>query len=58
MIKVGLFGCGFITPANLHGYEVLIVKTIDVRIVALCARKIEIQKDSERLAQALLRENL
>lgn len=41
MIKVGLIGCGSIMPAHLHGYKVLLDKNIDVRIGALCARKIE-----------------
>ncbi len=45
MIKVGLIGCGRIMPAHLHGYKALIEKNIDVRITALCARRIE---DAER----------
>jgi predicted dehydrogenase len=40
MIKIGLIGCGKIMPAHLHGYKILIEKKIDVRITALCARKI------------------
>jgi len=45
LIKVGLIGCGRIMPAHLHGYKALIEKNIDVRITALCARRIE---DAER----------
>lgn len=41
MIKVGLVGCGHIMPAHLHGYKALIENDVDVRITALCARKIE-----------------
>ena len=41
MLKVGLIGCGRIMPAHLHGYKELIERNIDVRIKALCARKIE-----------------
>ncbi len=41
MIKVGLIGCGRIMPAHLHGYKALIEKNVDVRITALCARKIQ-----------------
>ena len=41
MLKVGLIGCGRIMPAHLHGYKKLIERNIDVRIKALCARKIE-----------------
>jgi len=41
MIKVGLIGCGRIMPAHLHGYKALMEKNVDVRITALCARRIE-----------------
>lgn len=41
MIKVGLIGCGRIMPAHLHGYKELLEKGVNVRIKALCARKIE-----------------
>ena len=41
MLKVGLVGCGRIMPAHLHGYRELLEKNVDVRIKALCARKIE-----------------
>jgi len=41
MLKVGLIGCGRIMPAHLHGYRDLLEKNVDVRIKALCARKIE-----------------
>ena len=41
MLKVGLVGCGRIMPAHLHGYRELLEKGVDVRIKALCARKIE-----------------
>ncbi len=41
VIKVGLVGCGRIMPAHLHGYKELIEKGVNVRIKALCARKIE-----------------
>lgn len=41
MLKVGLIGCGRIMPAHLHGYRELLEKNVDVRIKALCARKIE-----------------
>jgi len=44
-LKVGLVGCGRIMPAHLHGYKALLQKGVDVRIKALCARKIE---DAER----------
>ena len=40
-IKVGLIGCGRIMPAHLHGYKALIEKDVNIRITALCARKIE-----------------
>lgn len=40
MIKVGLVGCGRIMPAHLHGYKALIENDVDVRVAALCARKI------------------
>jgi len=45
MLKVGLIGCGRIMPAHLHGYKALIEKNVDVRIKALCARKI---RDAKR----------
>ena len=41
MLKVGLVGCGRIMPAHLHGYKELLEKNVDVRIKALCARRIE-----------------
>jgi len=41
MIKVGLVGCGRIMPAHLWGYKALISNNVDVRIAALCARKID-----------------
>jgi predicted dehydrogenase len=41
MLKVGLVGCGRIMPAHLHGYKALIGRNVDIRIKALCARKIE-----------------
>jgi predicted dehydrogenase len=41
MIKIGLIGCGRIMPAHLHGYKEILEKGLDVRIKALCARKIE-----------------
>jgi len=41
MLKIGLIGCGRIMPAHLHGYRELLEKDVDVRIKALCARKIE-----------------
>jgi len=41
VMRVGLVGCGHIMPAHLHGYKALIEKGVDVRITALCARKIE-----------------
>jgi len=41
MLKVGLVGCGRIMPAHLHGYRELLERDVDVRIKALCARKIE-----------------
>ena len=41
MLKVGLIGCGHIMPAHLYGYKSLIENSVDVRIKALCARKID-----------------
>ena len=41
MIKVGLVGCGRIMPAHLWGYKALMEKGFDVRVTALCARKID-----------------
>jgi len=41
MLKVGLIGCGRIMPAHLHGYRELLNRNVDVRIKALCARRIE-----------------
>jgi len=41
MLKVGLIGCGRIMPAHLHGYKALLERNVDVRIKALCARRIE-----------------
>jgi 1,5-anhydro-D-fructose reductase (1,5-anhydro-D-mannitol-forming) len=41
MLKVGLIGCGHIMPAHLHGYKALAENGVDVRIRALCARKVE-----------------
>ncbi len=41
MLKVGLVGCGRIMPAHLHGYRSLIENSVNIRIKALCARKIE-----------------
>ncbi len=40
-INVGLIGCGRIMPAHLYGYKMLQEKGVDVRIKALCARKME-----------------
>jgi len=48
MIKVGLVGCGRIMPAHLHGYKALIENNVDVRIAALCARKLEDAKRFRR----------
>jgi len=45
MLKVGLIGCGRIMPAHLHGYKALIEKNLDIRIGALCARKL---RDAKR----------
>ncbi|RJS74748.1 gfo/Idh/MocA family oxidoreductase [Candidatus Bathyarchaeota archaeon] len=45
MPKVGLVGCGRIMPAHLHGYKALIENNVDVRIKALCARKL---RDAKR----------
>jgi len=53
MIKVGLIGCGRIMPAHLHGYEALIEKNVDIRIAALCARKIEDAKRFRRRGEGL-----
>jgi len=44
-INVGLVGCGRIMPAHLNGYMKLIERGVDVRIVALVARK---RKDALR----------
>ena len=41
MLKVGLIGCGHIMPAHLYGYKALEENGVEVRIKALCARKIE-----------------
>jgi hypothetical protein len=40
MLKVGLIGCGHIMPAHLHWYKTLEENGVDIRIQALCARKI------------------
>ncbi len=48
MLNVGLIGCGRIMPAHLHGYKVLLERGIDVRIKAICARKIEDAKRFRR----------
>ena len=45
MLRVGLIGCGRIMPAHLHGYKALIENNLDIRIGALCARKI---RDAKR----------
>ncbi len=41
MLKVALIGCGHIMPSHLYGYKALMEKGVDVRIKALCARKID-----------------
>ena len=48
MLNVGLIGCGRIMPAHLHGYKALIEENLDIRIKALCARKIEDAKRFRR----------
>jgi predicted dehydrogenase len=48
MVKIGLVGCGRIMPAHLHGYNALLENDVDVRIAALCARKIEDAKRFRR----------
>jgi len=48
MVKIGLVGCGRIMPAHLHGYKALLENGVDVRIAALCARKIEDAKRFRR----------
>jgi predicted dehydrogenase len=48
MLNVGLIGCGRIMPAHLHGYKALIEKNLDIRIKALCARKVEDAKRFRR----------
>ncbi len=48
MLKVGLIGCGRIMPAHLHGYRSLVKNGIDVRVKALCARKVEDAKRFRR----------
>ena len=47
-MKVGLIGCGRIMPAHLHGFKALVEKNVDIRITALCARKIEDAKRFRR----------
>lgn len=41
MLKVALIGCGHIMPSHLYGYKALMENDVDVRIKALCARKID-----------------
>lgn len=36
MIKVGIWGCGGISPFHRRAYQVLQEKGVDVKVVALC----------------------